>query len=91
MRRKTIKLSILTCVLLLAGTLTGFAQQSVKGKVLDEKTGDPLIGVSVTVQGTSQGTITDFDGNFQLILRKEETLQLTYIGYLPQTIVLHDS
>lgn len=85
MRRKTIKLSILTCVLLLAGTLTGFAQQSVKGKVLDEKTGDPLIGVSVTVQGTSQGTITDFEGNFQLTLRKEETLQLTYIGYLPQT------
>jgi iron complex outermembrane receptor protein len=40
--------------------------QSVKGKISDEKNGTPLPGVSILVQGTNTGTVTDADGNFTL-------------------------
>lgn len=82
MRRKKLKLSMLTLIMLFSVYVSGYGQQILQGKVLDEATGDPLIGVSVSIQGTSSGTITDLDGNFQLSIRKEETLQFTYVGYL---------
>lgn len=44
-----------------------FAQQTVKGKVLEKTTGQPLPGVDVIVKGTFNGTITDFDGTFTLM------------------------
>lgn len=88
MRNKTSRLSMLL-IMLLFGTLGSMAQQLVRGKVLDEKTGDPLIGVSVSVKGTSSGTITDIDGNFQMSIGKEETLLFTYIGYENQSQVVN--
>ena len=45
--------------------LTGFAQNDVTGVVKDG-TGEPLIGVSVMIKGSTTGTVTDFDGNFTL-------------------------
>ncbi|WP_308772861.1 carboxypeptidase-like regulatory domain-containing protein [uncultured Bacteroides sp.] len=51
-----------------------FAQtMQVKGKVVDSKQ-EPLIGVNVVVKGTTNGTITDFDGNFILTVSKGETV-----------------
>ncbi len=45
--------------------LTGFAQNDVTGVVKDG-TGEPLIGVSVMIKGSTTGTVTDFDGNFTM-------------------------
>ena len=55
--------------------------KTVKGTVLDEN-GEPLIGVSIVVKGTSTGTITDFDGKFSINLPAgSKELVVSYIGY----------
>lgn len=58
----------------------------VKGRVLDSNN-QPLIGVNVSVRGTSIGTVTDLDGNFMLdIGNKNATLWVSYVGYISQDI-----
>lgn len=75
---------------LLVGTVSLFAQQSsLKGKVKDGS-GEPLIGVSIQVKGTSQGTITDLNGDFSIQVSSGETLVVSYIGYLPQEITINN-
>ena len=63
-----------------------FAQNlTVEGTVKDE-TGEPLIGVTIMVQGQGTGSITDFDGNFRIQNVKQGTaLEFSYVGYLSQT------
>ena len=73
-RFQTIFLSLLVGVY-------AFADINVKGKVIDADGSEPMIGVSVLVKGSSIGTVTDFDGNFQLTVPDKATLQLSYIGY----------
>ena len=60
---------------------------SVKGKVTDDKK-TPLPGVSVVVKGSTHGTSTDFDGNFQLNMTNYEDrmLEISYLGYQTATL-----
>ena len=63
-----------------------FAQGwTVKGVVKDA-TGEPVIGANILVKGTTNGTITDFDGIFQLQANKGDILVISFIGYLPQEL-----
>ena len=63
-----------------------FAQQTVKGIVKDV-TGEPIIGASVLVKGTNNGTITNLDGAFSLSNVEEGVeIEITYVGYLPQIV-----
>lgn len=63
-----------------------FAQQiTVKGIVKDSS-GEPIIGANVVVKGTTNGTITDFDGNFQLSANTGEIIQFSFIGYTTQEL-----
>ena len=55
----------------------------VTGKVIDD-TGEPMIGVSVQVKGTSHGAITDIDGNYSVNVEPGATLIFSYVGYLTQ-------
>ena len=55
------------------------------GQVVDAK-GEPLIGVSILEVGTTNGTITDIDGNFTLSVNEGATLEISYIGYKTQTL-----
>ena len=71
-------------MLLCAFWLTGFAQNAIKGTVKD-KSGEPLIGVSVTY-GSGQGTVTDIDGNFSVNVPAGSTLKFSYVGYKPQSL-----
>lgn len=66
---------------------TASVQQSVKlyGTVIDE-TGLPVIGASVMVKGTTNGTITDVDGKFELTVGNNDVLSVSYIGYETQEI-----
>lgn len=57
------------------------------GQVVDAK-GEPLIGVSILEVGTTNGTITDIDGNFTLSVNAGATLEISYIGYKTQTIAV---
>jgi len=59
--------------------------RTVSGTVADD-TGEPLIGVSVQIQGTTTGTITDFDGKFSLSVPDNATLIVSYIGYKTQHV-----
>ncbi len=52
--------------------------------------GEPLIGVNILVQGTSTGTVTDYDGNFVLQVPANGVLEVSYIGYKPQTIPVNN-
>ncbi len=66
-----------------SGTLL-FAQQQVTGTVKDSKTGETLIGVTVVLKGTTEGTITDIDGKYQMMsnqLNSTSVLVFSYIGY----------
>ena len=64
-------------------------QQSdvIRGQVVDEE-GEAVIGATVVVVGgnTSQGTVTDFDGNFTIKCKAGQKLQITYVGYQAQTV-----
>ena len=61
--------------------VSAWAQEiTVTGKVID-KTGEPLIGVYVLLQGSTSGTSTDVDGNFALTVPSDATLQFSLIGY----------
>ena len=70
--------TIFFCLML---SMASFADISVKGTVVDADNSEPMIGVSILVKGTSQGTITDFDGNFEMTVPDKATLQLSYMGY----------
>ena len=59
----------------------------VKGQVVDE-TGEPLVGATVKVKDTATGSITDFDGNFQLDVKSNATLVVSYLGYKSREIAV---
>ena len=65
------------------------AQQSstIKGVVKDQK-GEPLIGVSIVVKGTTNGTASDFDGNFTLDVPDNSTLVFSFIASNPKKFVI---
>ncbi|MDR2805189.1 MAG: TonB-dependent receptor [Dysgonamonadaceae bacterium] len=74
--------------LFVAAALFAQNKQVVKGVVKDAGTQEPLIGVSVTLKGTTQGTVTDIDGKYQIELSSPQgaTLHFSYISYLPAEI-----
>ena len=67
----------------LGGTELAVTQQTAKirGTILDAKNGEPIIGANVLVKGTTNGTITDFDGNYELEAPVGSTLTVSFIGY----------
>ena len=60
-------------------------QKAISGKVVDSK-GESIIGANIMEKGTTNGTITDFDGNFSLNVAANAVLQISYIGYKTQEI-----
>ena len=63
--------------------------KKVTGKVVDESN-EPLIGVNIKVVGSSEGAITDIDGNFTISASQGNTLSFTYVGYTSQTVKITD-
>ena len=66
--------------------MQAYAQMTASGVVLEKATGEPVIGASVLEEGTTNGTITDFDGNFTLQVADGATLVISYVGYQSQTL-----
>ena len=66
--------------------LIAFAQgHQISGTVIDG-TGEPIIGANVSIPGTSTGTTTDMDGKFTLEVPDNATIEISYIGYITQSI-----
>ena len=74
-----------TLFLLLAGAGPAFAQSTVGGTVTDEQ-GNPLVGVTVVVANSTQGTTTDTKGRYSIAVPKDGTLEFSYIGMVSQQI-----
>ena len=73
---------ILLGIACLLGIVAGYSQSmAVQGKVIDSSTQESLIGVSVQVKGTDQGTITDVDGGFSITVPAHSVLVFSYLGY----------
>lgn len=97
-RRKAIAAAMLCSCFMAASPLAVYAEsasdlaqvvqqkKTVKGTVKDVN-GEPIIGASVLEEGTTNGTITDFDGNFSLSVSGKQ-IKVSYIGYVSQTITL---
>lgn len=99
MREKILAISSLCCAFLFAGaimapplqaeriTTTVNQQKTISGKVVDES-GEPLLGVNISVPGTTIGTVTDFDGNYTINIENHTSLTFSYIGYISQTFTV---
>lgn len=80
--RKHLKHFLVLMALTVCGIVTVAAQGTVKGKVVDAENNEPLIGATVSVSGTTLGTVTDLDGNFVLELTSAKSVLLfKYLGY----------
>ena len=76
---------VLTAAALMAAA-TLMAQTTVKGRLVEAGTGEPLIGAKVTLTGETAGALTDTDGNFQLQNpRQRHEISVSYIGFKPTT------
>ena len=77
-------LSLLLTVML---SIAAFAQnQTFTGTVVDPN-GEPVIGATIVQKGTSNTTVTDFDGNFSINAPAGAELEITYVGYGKQTVL----
>ena len=73
-------------LLTMVSTIMCAQKMEVSGTVVDQN-GETIIGASIMEKGTSNGTITDFDGNFKLKTAKEAKIVVSYIGFLTQELV----
>ncbi|MCQ2347364.1 MAG: SusC/RagA family TonB-linked outer membrane protein [Paludibacteraceae bacterium] len=84
MKNKHISLFLSVAMLLISAM--SWAQTQVKGTVVDAASGEPIIGANIIEKGTTNGTISDFDGNFTLSVQAGAVLQISYMGYKTQEL-----
>jgi TonB-dependent starch-binding outer membrane protein SusC len=76
-------------VLLLFGAMVGFAQgRTVTGKVTSSDDGSGIPGVNILEKGTSNGTVSDVDGNFSISVGTDATLVFSFVGYVTQEVAV---
>ena len=78
------RLGVVICLLFFAG----FASAQISGTVLDSESGEPLIGASVVIKGTSSGAVTNIDGKFNVPAKAGDVLVISYTGFTAQTITV---
>ena len=85
------KIFTLLMLLLLFGAGT-YAQQTITGKVTSAATGETLPAATVKILGTTNGTLTDIDGNYTIkVSSGNDVLEISYVGYATQTVKVGDS
>ncbi len=90
MRKKRNLVLYLTFFLFIA-PLHLFAQQvTVKGRVIEQETGEPLPGVSIVVENTPRGVSTDIDGTFEIKVNTTDKLTFSFLGMTSQTVAVGD-
>lgn len=82
---KSIKRILLNAVFIAMSTVAAAQQVDVSGVVKDAN-GEPVIGATVTEEGTKNATVTDFDGKFRLKVTGGKKLTISYIGYKSETV-----
>ena len=84
--RNLLRITLICCFLTFTATL--YAQNTVRGSVVDSETGEPLPGVNVIIQGTTTGVSTDFDGNYQISVSQGAVLEFSHLGFETQGITV---
>ena len=85
---------MLSSIIVLAATVSAFAQTTLTGRITDARTGEPLIGASLVPKSSKElGAVTDIDGNFKLVTNVELplTLSVQFIGYRSQEVDVYDA
>ena len=85
-KKKPLRSLMLSLIMLLPLSL--LAQEIKVQGVVKDQTGEAVIGATVMQKGTSNGTVTDFDGNFSLSVPAEATLTISYIGFATQDVAV---
>ena len=83
------RIQVLLFVILLISSFNSFAQSGIiSGKITDNGTGMGLPGASIVIDGTTQGSMTDLDGNFKItsVAPGNVRLKISYVGYVTETI-----
>ncbi len=75
---------------LLFGQIVLAQEREISGTITDENN-VPLPGVNITVEGTTRGTQSDFDGNYSINVSNEETLVFSFVGFEDQSVVVGDN
>ena len=82
---KLLKRLTVLALMFMACTIIYAQKIEATGTVVDQ-TGEAVIGATIMEKGTSNGTITDFDGNFKLQVAKGATLVVSFVGFIPQEL-----
>ncbi|MBQ2441042.1 MAG: carboxypeptidase-like regulatory domain-containing protein, partial [Paludibacteraceae bacterium] len=80
----------LALIVLVLGSVATYAAQTITGTVLNAADGEPIIGASIVVEGSTTGTITDTDGKFSLSVESGDKVTVSFIGMAPQTLLATD-
>ncbi len=73
-------------------TTTAHSQERIRGEILEAGSGEPLIGASILIKGTSRGTVSDFDGSFELRVDAfPVSLEISYIGYATREQIIESA
>ena len=80
--------SVLFISLVFIGGSLWAQERTLRGVLTDESNGDPLIGASIQVKGTTRGTVTDIDGSYAIQAATGETLVISYTGYAPREVAV---
>lgn len=89
MKRKSLLFSSFFKLVFALATMlftTEVAMAQISGKVTDSESGEPLIGASILIKGTSKGTVTDVDGTYSLDAAQGDILEISYTGFATQDI-----
>ena len=83
----------MVCLALLCLPALLYSQATVRGEVFDDLTGEPLIGANVVIEGTTHGTVTDFDGHYKLVTDQALpfSVVISFTGYEAVTIQVTDA
>ncbi|GAA0722087.1 TonB-dependent receptor [Aquimarina litoralis] len=72
-------------------SLSAYSQNIIRGVITEKSTGNPIPGVNVVIKGTSNGAVSDFDGNYTIEASIGETLVFSYIGFKNLEVVISES
>jgi len=91
-KTKTFNKELIATILFLLVALSASAQTVLQGTVFDNRTREPLIGATVVIDGTTKGTLTDYDGKFSLSITTElpANINVAMVGYQSSTVVVYD-
>ena len=73
-------------ILFTIASISSAQTRTINGKITDIETGEPLPGVSIVIEGTTSGVITNLDGEYTIEVSDEQVLLFSYIGYNKQIV-----